>query len=111
MNTELGTLNTCTSGTLTLQAASLANAANGDTIQFLQWRPAAKIANDAGGTSWPVAAVVNIVDLAPCGPGTLGMGVVFNGQTVAAAGYGAAVSTTGSTIRPVFCDATSWTYH
>ena len=39
-------------------------------------------------------------------------GTVSDGQTVAAAGYGAAVSTTGSTLRPVFCGgASGWIYH
>jgi hypothetical protein len=48
----------------------------------------------------------------PCNGNHVGLGTVNNGQTAAAAGYNAPVgSTTGSTVRLVFCDGTSWTYH
>jgi hypothetical protein len=97
---------------LTLQAAALVDAPGGYNLQFMQTRPAAHIANDAGGTSWPVSTVANIVDLAPCTSSSIGLGVAYNGQTAAAAGYNAPVgTTTGSTTRLVFCDGTSWTYH
>lgn len=75
------------------------------------WYPAAQIANDAAGTSWPVATPVVISSLAACSATTVGFGVVINGVAVGTGGYGTAVSATGAATRPVFCDGTSWTYH
>ena len=101
----------CTGGVLTLQAASTNDAVNGATLQFLEYRPVAHIANDAAGTSWPVATVTDIADLVACDGSAVGFGVVNNGVAVGTGGYGTAVSATGSSTRPVFCDGTSWTYH
>ena len=110
---HVGDLASCVGTTLTLQAAALANSTSGWQVQFMQSRQAAHIANDAAGTSWPVATVATIANLAPCtGGANIGLGIAYDGQTAAAAGYNAPVgSTTGGTIRLVFCDGASWTYH
>jgi hypothetical protein len=77
------------------------------------FKPFAQIAHDAAGTSWPVGTLTYIANLAPCaGDGSIGLGVVADGQTAVAAGYNAAIGAGGgSTRRLVFCDGTSWTYH
>ena len=109
----LGTFTSCTGTTLTLSAASAAGA-SGDTIQFMEWRQAARIANDQYGLSWPAANPIDVGNLlasAPCNANNVGFGVVTNGVAVGTGGYGTAVSATGSSTRPVFCDGTSWTYH
>ena len=111
LNAYLGTLNDCTGTTLTFRAASLHNAAIGDTIQFLQWHPAAKIANDPSGTNWPVATATYAASLIPCNGGAVGFGVVVDGEAIGSKGYGTAVAGGGGSTRPVFCDGTSWTYH
>ena len=74
----LGTYASCAGSVLTFQAGGATSAGtHDDTIQYSQWRPAAPVANDAGGTSWPVAVAVFASSLAPCGP--VGFGVVNNG--------------------------------
>ena len=105
LNALLGTLNTCVGTTLTLQAAANISAANGDTIQFLEWHPAAQIANDAAGTSWTLGNYLTLTPVAlaslltPCTPGT--MAVINNGPTSPV--YYANATGTGSSIVPVVC--------
>jgi hypothetical protein len=117
LSQPLGTMNTCAGTTLTLQAGAANAGNNGDTIQFLGFRAAGTISNDPYGFNWPVATNTDIATLltySPCGGvSSLGLGVVYNGPTAAVAGYNAPVSAgqTGGTVRLVFCDATSWTYH
>ena len=108
LDTLLGTLSACTGTTLTFQAAAGHSAANGDTIQFLQWYPAAQIANDPGGTSWPLGKPTTIASLARCTPETIGFGVVRNGATPKADDD--EVGKEGSSVRPVFCNGKKWTY-
>ena len=106
----LGTMASCTAGTLTFQGTATGSGPGGDPIWFMQWYPAAPVANDTGGNSWPVATPTTIASLPPCG--RVGLGVVTDGQTAGAAAYNAAIgSGGGGTTRLVFCDGTSWTYH
>jgi hypothetical protein len=111
LDQALGIVTTCVGTTLTLTAPALVSSGAGANLEFLQWRQAAHTANDTAGTSWPIATVTDIADLVICNANTVGFGVVDNGVSVGTGGYGAAVSATGSTVRPVFCDGTSWTYH
>jgi hypothetical protein len=108
LSRTLGTLNNCTGATLTLQAAATNSGASGDTIQFLQWYPAAEIANDPGGTSWPLGTPTTIAKLAGCTPKTIGFGVVKNGA--AGKADDDEVGKEGSSVRPVFCNGEKWTY-
>ena len=113
----LNYMTSCSSTTLTLAGGSAKAVANGATLQFLQWMPAGHVANDQWGYSYPVGTMTDIATLianSPClADANIGLAVVSNGQTAAAAGYNAAVSSgsTGSTRRLVFCDGTGWTYH
>jgi hypothetical protein len=107
----VGDLASCVGTTLTFQAPAVAAATSGWQAMFMQSRQAAHIANDAAGTSWPVATLANVSGLAPCNATTVGFGVAYDGETYAAKGYGTAVAGGGATHRPVFCDGTSWTYH
>ena len=100
LNTLLGTLSACTGTTLTFQAAASHSAANGDTIQFLQWRAAAKIANDAGATNWPVAVAVFAASLTPCNGSMVGFGVIVDGEAIGSKGYGTAVAGGGGLTLP-----------
>jgi hypothetical protein len=110
----LGTMASCVGTTLTLQAPSLAAVVNGDILDFVSWRPAAPIANDANGTSWSLGnylylAPVALASLpAACPAGQLAM--ISNG--VASPVYNANVgTTTGSSPSPVFCAGNVWKYH
>jgi hypothetical protein len=111
----LGTFASCSGAALTLQAGSTFASANGTALQFLQWRPAAPIANDAGGTSWTLGNTMTLTPItlaslpATCAPGTFA--VINNG--VAAPVYNAAVgATTGTATDPVFCtNGNVWKYH
>ena len=105
----LGTLASCTAGTLTFQAAASNNANSGDQILFLQWRPAGPVAADTGGVVYPLGKAVAIGSLPVCGAAVVGYATVTDG--IASPTYMQAVSATGSSKRPVFCDGTSWTYH
>lgn len=109
LSRELGTLSTCSGTTLTLQAVAVNDGVSSDTIQFLQWRPAAPVAADTGGIVWPLGTPTAIASLPTCSATTVGYAVVNNG--VASPTYNGAVSTTGSSTRPVFCDGSGWTYH
>ena len=111
---NLGTLASCVGTTLTLQAASLVNGVSGDTIQFLQMRPAAPIANDPAGTSWSLGNNVHLAPVAfaslpsPCAIGTFA--VVSDGADSPT--YNAAAASEGGSYDPVFCSNGSvWKYH
>ena len=111
----LGTYASCTGSVLTLQAGAVSAGTHDDTIQYAQWRPAAPIANDAGGASWTLGNYLALTPVAlaslptGCTPGTFA--AINNG--VASPVYNAAVgSTTGAATNPVFCNGSSvWTYH
>jgi hypothetical protein len=108
----LGTLASCTSTTLTLQAAAIGGGASGDTIQFLQWRPAGLIAKDTTGIIYPTGAFSLVSNLPGCDGNNVGFATVNDGLAYGTAGYGVTVTTGGGALaRPVFCDGTSWTYH
>lgn len=53
---------------------------------------------------------VPIASLFPCNSGSRGTFQVVN-NGIAAPAYNAAVSATGTSVRPVFCDGTGFTYH
>ena len=117
LSLPLGTLNTCSAGSLSFQAAASNNAANGDAIVFLQQLPAALVANDAAGTTWTLGNYMKLTPVtiaslnanAPCNSGRAGMfSVVNNGASPT---YGGAVGTTGAITAPVFCNGSGWTYH
>lgn len=113
--TQIGTLSTCSSTTLTFQAAASYAGTSGNTIKFLQARPAAPIANDTGGTSWTLGnnmalTPVAIGSLPSCVSGEAGtLAVVNNG--IASPTYRQAVSATSTATQLVFCDGSGWTYH
>ena len=113
--THLGDLASCTSTTLTLQAAALKSATSGNRLDFLQWYPAALIANDTAGTHWTLGNFVTLSRVSISGlpsspdPGTFA--VVVNGLDAVTAGYNVTVAGTGSTTRIVFYDGIHWTYH
>jgi hypothetical protein len=115
LSLPLGTLASCTSTTLTLQAAATNSGASGHTIQFLEWRPAAPIADDTAGKSWTLGNYMTLTPVAlaslpaTCTAGTFA--VINNG--VASPTYNAAVgSTTGAATDPVFCtNGNVWKYH
>jgi hypothetical protein len=115
LNLVLGTLGGCTANSLTFQGTATASGALGDAIQFLQFRPAAPIASDPAGTTWPLGNFMLLTPVAiaslpsPCAPGTFGS--VNNG--VVRPAYNAPVgTTTGSATDPVFCgNGNVWTYH
>ena len=115
LDQALGTLASCVGTTLTLNAASAQNSANGTTLLFVEWHPAGPIANDAAGTHWTLGNYMTLTPVAlaslpaGCTPGTFG--VINNG--VASPVYNAAVgSTTGAATDPVFCNGSNvWTYH
>jgi hypothetical protein len=112
---HLGDLASCSGATLTLQSAASNTAANGSTIRFMQWFPAAPIANDTGGKSWTLGNYMTLTPVAlaslpsTCTAGTFA--VINNG--VASPTYNATVgSTTGSATDPVFCtNGNVWKYH
>jgi hypothetical protein len=111
----VGTLSSCTSTTLTFQAAAANNGTSGDQILFLQWKPAGPVANDPAGTSWTLGNYMTLTPVAlaslpaTCTAGTFA--VINNG--VASPTYNAAVGvTTGAATDPVFCtNGNIWTYH
>ena len=111
----IGTLASCTAGTLTFQAAAAGNAPVGGYIFFLQWLPAGPVANDPAGTQWTLGNYMTLTPVAlaslptTCTAGTFA--VINNG--VAAPVYNAAVgSTTGAATDPVFCtNGNVWKYH
>jgi hypothetical protein len=112
---HVGDLASCTGTTLTFQAPALVSGASGQTLQFMQNRPAAPIANDAGGKSWTLGNYMTLTPVAlaslpaTCTAGTFA--VINNG--VASPTYNAAVgSTTGAATDPVFCtNGNVWKYH
>ena len=104
----LGTMASCVGTDLELQAPSLAPVVNGEILDFVAWYPAAPIANDPAGTSWPLGKPTAIASLAPCTEKTIGFGVVKNGATAKADDD--EVGKEGSSVRPVFCNGKKWTY-
>ena len=112
LDAVMGTLASCSGTTLTFNNPAAVNGVAGDTIQFMQWYPSGRIANDPDGTSWPaLGKATNVASLVACNENTIGFGIVKDGATTKAAPNGDAVKATGSSVRPVFCDGTSWTYH
>ena len=110
LDQPLGKLSSCTSTTLTFQAAAAVSALNGTTIEFLQWKPAAPIAADTGGIIWPLGVPTAIASLPACGATTIGYAVVNNGTAYATGTYGSTVSATGALTRPIFCNGSNWVY-
>jgi len=111
LDQPLGKLSSCTSTTLTFQAAASVSSLNGTTIQFLQWKPAAPIAADTGGIIWPLGVPTAIASLPACGATTIGYAVVNNGTAYATGTYGSTVSATGALTRPIFCNGSNWVYN
>ena len=110
---DLNLYASCSGGVLHLQYGSANSGSNGDTIQFMQWRPSGRVATDPWGYGEPlgITDVATLLANVPCVGAAVALSTVYNGQSVAAAGYNAAVGPTGGTVRLVFCDGTSWTYH
>ena len=114
---DLGRFASCSGGTLTLQAAATNLGANGDTLQFMQWRAASPISNDPYGVVYHIGytggmGVVALMTSYPCDGNNIGSSIVNDGLSYVSAGYGVALTTGGGpATRPVFCDGTSWTYH
>ena len=113
----LGTFASCSGGVLHFQSGATSAGTHDDTIQYTQWRQAGRIANDPYGYSFIPSGVIDVATLlanVPCSVYPYGLSIVYNGDTVAHAGYNAPmvdVGGAGATPRLVFCDGTSWTYH